>query len=577
MGRTNRLLSRLLAVSMLGALAPALSGATASAAPAGPVSRPIVWVSGQDTGQVFVTQGTTVLKTFDFVQGTPGNTPVLIGVGGPTPGIAVASPKPHLITFSPDGRFAYVTMQNTDPGKVVVINTGTLKVQTVIDIPNSVNPPLPAGTSPRVTEAKSAPDGTFLFVGSIGPPGVLTKVATDEPTNPTNPTYTVGQQLTLTTGLPAGAGPACSSFSPAGDRAYVDTSLSPLLGVMDVDPATMTVSAVHTTNGDPQCGIHDPAILNGVPTVVVTDNGTGGTVGPPPAPATPGFGHVHTIDTTIPNNFTEVPPSPIPSTNLHDNWPVGLEPAGAPTNDSANTVYGSDRDQNTLHQMLLGTSTDNVLALNDPNVPATPAGLVLGTTFQPRPAIDTLDGSGNTVFAAMKEFGDLGIIDNFNQQTYLHLVTPDPSCGTVGNANFHKCFAVHAVTVQPVAKHGAITVGPGVLQVLRDTTVNGTIVVQPGGSLVLEHSTVTGAVVSVGASSVRICGTTAAVTAPVSISLSVGPVVVGAPNLGCAPNILGGGLSLIKNQGGVEAVGNTTPFVIATGNKPPVIISGNHP
>lgn len=428
MRRSTWLLSSCLALILLGPIGPALTAASAgTVAP----SRPIVWVSGQDTGQVFVTQGTTVLQTFDFVNGTPAGTPVITGVGLNTPALGIPSPKPHLIEFSPDGRFAYVSFQGTNPGKVAVIDTATRTVQTVITIPS--NQPT-ASSATRVTQAKSSPDGTFLIVTEIGPPGVLTRVNVNEAAR----TWTVAQQAVQ----PAGVGPACTSFKPDSSVAYVDSSLSTFLGVLTVDPVTLVSTPLFTTAGDPQCGIHNPILLNGTPTIVVTDNG---------APATPGLGHVHLIN-AITGAVTEPPPSPIPAANLHDNWPVGLQPVDAPTNDPANTVYGSDRDLGNLHQMLLGTTTDNILPLVDPKVATLPGS--------PRGAPDTLDGSGDTVFVAMKEAGDLGIIDGFGTQTYLPLVTPDPSCSNASDTvNFRKCFAVHAVTVQPTTS--ALTCRPG--------------------------------------------------------------------------------------------------------------------
>lgn len=461
MRRSTWLLSSCLALILLGPIGPALTAANAGVvAP----SRPIVWVSGQDSGQVFVTQGTTVLQTFDFVNGTPAGTPVIPGIGGPTPGIAVASPKPHLIEFSPDGRFAYVSFQNTNPGRVAVIDTTTRTVQTVITIPSNA----PSTVPTRVTQAKSSPDGTFLIVTEVGfvtptpAPGVLTRVNVDEAAR----SWTIGTQALVPAIGGKAVGPACTSFKPDSSVAYVDSSLSQFLGVMKVDPNTLAATPLFATDGDPQCGIHNPIPNpigpNGPPTIVVTDNG---------APTTPRLGHIHLINADT-GAVTEPPPSPVTAANLHDNWPVGLQPVDAPTSDAANTSYESDRDLSTLHQSLLGTSTDNVLPIVDPNVPAPNVGV-----FEPRGAPDTLDGSGDTVFVAMKEAGDLGIIDNFSTQTYLHLVNPDPSCSTVGNANFHKCFVVHAVTVQPT--HSALTCRPGTsggggaLDVCTVTDVNG--------------------------------------------------------------------------------------------------------
>ena len=433
MTRWTRSVPIYVSVLLIGALLPAgvrLAGASATPL----VSRPIVWVSGQDSGQVFITRGTTILKTFDFAHGTPAGTPVVPGVGSPTPGLDVASPKPHLITFSPDARFAYVSFQNTNPGRVAVINTATRQVQTVISIPTS----LPTTASPRVTQAKPSPDGTFLLVGEVGPPGVIVKVAVDE----AHLTWTPGTQLAA----PANQGPACLEFSPVDGHAYYDSSLSPMLGVGVLDPATMTLGAFYPTIGDPQCGFHDPIDVGGTPTVIVTDSGT------PTGGVNPDLGHVHALDTAT-DAFTEFSFSPFFAKNLHDNWPVQLEPVGAPTSDSPSIVYGSDRDSDILKQINISTGAINDLTMNPPNVPVNGRG-----------AIDTLDGSGDTVFAAMKETGDLGIVDGFNHQTFLHLHNPDPSCSDPASPNFHKCFVVHAVTVQP----------------LEHTTT--TLVVQPASS-----------------------------------------------------------------------------------------------
>jgi len=116
--------------------------------------------------------------------------------------------------------------------------------------------------------------------------------------------------------------------------------------------------------------------------------------------------------------------------------------------------------------------------------------------------------------------------------------------------------------------------------------VGSNINVQAGGQLVLDRATLQGPVNSSGAQSVRICDSTATSAAPVSISLSHGFVLVGDPaDDGCPSNVLAGGLSLIKNKNGVEAIGNTTPSVFASGNAgagpfpedTAPDISGNHP
>lgn len=571
MSRSTRWLPICVSAFLLGSLVTGvLSQLPSASAATGPVSRPIVWVSGQDAGLVFVVNtATRAVKTFDFLHGgrfpSSGTanpaTPQILGVGG-TPAANV-SPKPHLITFSPDARIAYVSFQNTNPGAFAAIDTQTFAVH-VVQVPNAGG--TPANQPTKLTEVKPSPDGTVLLVGEIGNNGapaggvgVLTKMITNEPTNPTNPTFTVAGQLTTLPGggLLSNTGPACSSFSPDGTKAYTDSSLESVRGVYDIDPVTLSVLAFHTTNGgDPQCGIHDPIIMNSVPTIVVTDNG----------PGTTGPGHVHLIDTTKPDNFTEVPPSPVAAKNLHDNWPVQLEPVNAPTTDPLNTVYASDRDAGTLHRMLLQTPTDQVLTMTDPYVPATPPGLTAGTApgqYNPRSAPDTTDGSGNTVFVAMKEFGDLGIVDNFSTQSYIHLVNPVASCGIVGNANFDKCFTVHALAVQPNKNSNQIIVAANTTVVLTGAHITGSIQVQAGGNLILSNSTVVGSIVSNGAASVRICGST--IGGSVTVSGSKGFVLIGDPgDDACPGNIIRGAVNLRNNTGGLELVGNTISGSLTT-------------
>jgi hypothetical protein len=416
------------------------------------ITRPLVFMSGQDVGQVYVvdTGAGHPYKTFDFAHGctivapatactSETGMPTIQGVGGPTPGDTFASPKPHLITFSPDARFAYVTFQNTNPGKVAVIDTVTLKVVSVI----TINEAVPSTAPLKVTEAQqSALDPSVMLVGLIGfpNPGFIVKVNVNEATE----TWTVGTSAVapIATTMTTGEGPACIQFSPSDTHlAYYDSSLAPNLGVGVIDPTTMTFGAFTATTGDVQCGFHEPVTLGGSTKIVVTDSGT-------PFGASPtGNGDVYSLDPTVATGFLSSP-SVISAQNLHDNWPVQLEPDGAPTTFSASTVFGSDRDNNFL-DTIVDTGSGASLAHQLPMTP-----FMTDIPSGGRGAIDTLDGSGDTVFAAMKETGDLAIIDDpggaGQAVSFIHLANPDVSCSTVGNANFHKCFVVHALRVQPL-------------------------------------------------------------------------------------------------------------------------------
>jgi hypothetical protein len=576
MRRSRRFLLSGIAAVLVGALLPAAAGSLASAGAAPLISRPIVWVSGQDSGQVFITQGTTILKTFNFLGGQP-PAPGLPPLGpAPVDADGIESPKPHLITFSPDGMFAYVTFQAAEPtgsgateacSCVIAINTQTRQVVATISIPDP-NLTLPGQAGVRTTEAKPSPDGKFLLVTQIGAsvspatavPGSVTKVLVNEAA----PSWTASTQLIT----PTGVGPGCVAFSNGeSGSAYIDSTLSTTLGAFVLNPTTMTINTTYLTAGDPQCGLHDPIMVNGQPTVLLTDNGNG--VG---VTTLNGPGTIHGFNTNTDAFSTISPPSPITDGDLHDYWPVQLEPAGAPTTDPAAITYVDDRANDILIRTNLATGAVQDLSL--PNSVVFPNGLPEADS---RGAIDTLDGSGDTVFAALKEAGSLAIIDGFSKITVLHLANPAPGCGTVGNAQFHKCFAVHAVTVQPVLSHaGTQIVAAGTTLDLTNTAVTGSILVQSGGTLFATNVTVGGSVTANSAAGVQLCGST--VTGAVSSNGATGQVNIGSAAAACAPNTIGGSLNLINNTGGVTAIGNKVAgSVTASGNTGTVNISGNGP
>jgi hypothetical protein len=184
-----------------------------------------------------------------------------------------------------------------------------------------------------------------------------------------------------------------------------------------------------------------------------------------------------------------------------------------------------------------------------------------------------LDGSGNTVFAAMKETGDIAMIDNFSKQTFIHLTDPDPAgtCSTNTSppnpappaaSNFHKCFVVHALAVQPTTPTtltgslNQVVVPAGGRVLVTGAQVAGSITVGAGASVDIENSTVAGAVNSTGPTSFRMCGSTTG--GSVTITGATGVVLVGNPPGGCLGNTIHGSLNLSSNPNGfVLAVGNT--------------------
>jgi hypothetical protein len=142
----------------------------------------------------------------------------------------------------------------------------------------------------------------------------------------------------------------------------------------------------------------------------------------------------------------------------------------------------------------------------------------------------------------------------------------------------------------------SVVVGPTQTVCLTNVTYPGAVIVRPGGTLFMDTATVGGSVTSDGASSVTICGST--VKGAVTANRTQGGVVVGfpipsgPPGSECAPNTIGGAVTLNSNQlfvslggnqiaGRVEANNNNMQIVTAifgntirgslscTGNNPP--------
>jgi hypothetical protein len=111
---------------------------------------------------------------------------------------------------------------------------------------------------------------------------------------------------------------------------------------------------------------------------------------------------------------------------------------------------------------------------------------------------------------------------------------------------------------------GGVLVPTGQTLTICDATVTGGITVAAGGSLDVENSTIQGSISSAKAGPIRICGST---TGAVNVSYSTDWVLIGDQNDGCAPNTINGGLTLVRNQHGLQVIDNTvTGAIAAVGN-----------
>ncbi len=156
--------------------------------------------------------------------------PLLALQGGPVETISVPTgSNPHIITFSPDGKFAYVA--NMGNGNLIVINATSR--QTL----NSMN------FGPTLThQAKASPDGSVLLVSQIATKTLFKVVA-----NEAAPSWTLAGSLSF-----ASIAPVCSVFRDDGLRAYV--SLLPS-GIAIVDLPTMSLLGTLPTDGFIACGM----------------------------------------------------------------------------------------------------------------------------------------------------------------------------------------------------------------------------------------------------------------------------------------------------------------------------------
>ena len=171
-----------------------------------------IWVTLQATDRIAIIHGPT-------------------GNGDPEMIVLRAGTGPHITTFSPDRKFAYVSGMGN--GDLVVISTVSRQVVTALSL----------GTV-ATHQAKPSPDGKLLLVAQVGTKSLI-KVSADEP----NRRWERGQALSFAA---LGRAPICSIFSDDGARAFV--SLNPS-GLAIVDVAGMTVQSVLATDGFIACGM----------------------------------------------------------------------------------------------------------------------------------------------------------------------------------------------------------------------------------------------------------------------------------------------------------------------------------
>ena len=169
---------------------------TASAQPR-PPSLYEVWVTNQATDSVRIYNGANLaLKTEIFVDddGTP------------------ATSKPHTISFSPDGRYAYVANvgDRTKKNNVVVIDTAARKIVARI----------PAG--PGAHMVVSSPDGTRAFVANAGGDSLL-EIRTDLHKG----RFTPGRSFKIQRTGGGKSHPVCLAFSADGSKLYVTNAGDP--------------------------------------------------------------------------------------------------------------------------------------------------------------------------------------------------------------------------------------------------------------------------------------------------------------------------------------------------------------
>ncbi len=310
-----------------------------------------VWVTNQDGGQLFVLHPRAVLN------------------GASVETIALpAGAHPHITTFSPDGKFAYVS--DMGMGNLFVIRADDRQVVATLSLGMTMT-----------HQAKPSPDGTLLLVANMHSK-TLFKIAANE----TAQSWSIAGNLTL------GKAPVCSVFRNDGIRAYV--SLLPS-GIAIVDVPTLSVLGTLPTDGFVACGMirsHQGG------TVFIASSGGGDTGCNPMTSVGTCPGHLYRLDTT--------------TDTLTDRGALGAgswHSFNVMPNETA--AIGSSPATDQVQIIDLTTSTAFPLDLNP-----TPGA------NNDRP--DAIGVQGDTVYVSLRAAGKLAIIDM--QQLTVHYIDLAP-------------------------------------------------------------------------------------------------------------------------------------------------------
>lgn len=160
---------------------------------------------------------------------------ILLGIGGIETITLPRGSQPHLISFSPDGSYAYIS--NLGDGKVIVVRADDRQIVATLSLHTFFT-----------HDTKASPDGSVLL--SANPMSrILTKIAVDEEVESWTPV------ASLDLGAVMNRGPACVTFRSDGARAYVSL-FGAAGGIAIVDVDSMTVVGTRSTIGSVSgCGI----------------------------------------------------------------------------------------------------------------------------------------------------------------------------------------------------------------------------------------------------------------------------------------------------------------------------------
>ncbi|MGH7311129.1 MAG: YncE family protein, partial [Candidatus Rokuibacteriota bacterium] len=323
-----------------------------------------VWVTAQSTGPLFIVRG--------------GNSPVE----------TVKLPSnagPHITTFSPSRKFAYVAGMGN--GDLFVIRAEDRQVVQTLKLGHG-------GTH----QARPSPDGSVLLVAQAHSSS-LVKVAVDEKAA----SWTVSGNLVSFAAM--AKRPICTVFRDDGGRAYV--SLLPN-GLAIVDVPRMTVLNVLSTDGFVACGM---VKSRDGKTVIVAASGGGG--------------HFYRLDTA--------------SDTLTDAGTVGAADWHS---------LALSEDEQTGFATSPGSDELQVIDLREPVVRKLPPIVLDPTPGTGNDQPDAMAVKGKTVFVTLRASGKLAIVDVERRTvTYRDLAAPVPP-GVKIPMTCDTC-ALHGVTVRP--------------------------------------------------------------------------------------------------------------------------------